>query len=85
MFKYLTTAAAVGAALASAASFAAPSTPSINWKPQKYSFVDVNIYGRGSYKQLIQAKDVVDIQIEWNAWSGKGGDSYPVGGKEKGA
>lgn len=78
MFKYLTTAAAVGAALASAASFAAPSTPSINWKPQKYSFVDVNIYGRGSYQQLIQAKDVVDIQIEWNAWSGKGGDSYKV-------
>ncbi|KZN62790.1 chitinase [Pseudoalteromonas luteoviolacea CPMOR-1] len=78
MFKYLTTAAAVGAALASAAVVAAPSTPSINWKPQNYSFVDVNIYGRGSYKQLIQAKDVVDIQIEWNAWSGKGGNSYKV-------
>ncbi|MBQ4864246.1 chitinase [Pseudoalteromonas sp. MMG013] len=78
MFKYLLSAVAVGAALASSSTVAAPSTPSITWKPQNYSFVDVNIYGRGSYKQLIQAKEEVNIQIEWNAWSGKGGDSYQV-------
>ncbi|WP_125559309.1 glycosyl hydrolase family 18 protein [Pseudoalteromonas rubra] len=78
MFNYLISAAAVASALSVATAVAAPSTPSINWKPQNYSFVDVNIYGRGSYKQLIQAKEVVDIAIEWNAWSGKGGDSYKV-------
>lgn len=78
MFKLLSSSLAVAAAIASSAVQAAPSTPSITWKPQSYSFVDVNIYGRGSYKQLIQAKEVVDIEIEWNAWSGKGGDHYKV-------
>ena len=78
MFKPLHSAIAVAAALVSMDAFAAPSTPSINWKPQNYSFVEIDVYGRGSYKQLIKAKEHVDIEIEWNAWSGKGGNRYEV-------
>lgn len=57
---------------------AAPSKPSIDWKPQEYSFVDVVKDGNGSYKQLVKPKSQVDISITWNAWSGTGGDNYKV-------
>ena len=57
---------------------AVPSTPSLDWQPQNYSFVEVVLDGNGSYKQLVTAKEQVDIQIKWNAWSGDGGDGYKV-------
>ncbi|KAF7782037.1 chitinase [Pseudoalteromonas rubra] len=69
---------AIGLALMSGSVLAAPSTPSLSWEPQVYSFVDVVLDGNGSYKDLVTAKDKVDIQIKWNAWSGTGGDSYKV-------
>ncbi|CAM4260010.1 glycosyl hydrolase family 18 protein [Pseudoalteromonas ostreae] len=71
------TAAMVVALFAGAVS-AAPSTPSINWEPQQYSFVEVNLEGNGSYKQLVTRVDQVAINIQWSAWSGDGGDSYKV-------
>ncbi|MCF2855845.1 glycosyl hydrolase family 18 protein [Pseudoalteromonas sp. SMS1] len=70
--------AAIGLALISAGAIAAPSAPQISWEPQTYSFVDVNLEGNGSYKQIVQAKDVVTVNIKWNSWSGTGGDSYKV-------
>ncbi len=68
----------IGLALLSGGALAAPSTPTLDWQPQQYSFVEVNVDGLGSYKQLVKAKDVVDISIKWNAWSGSGGDNYKV-------
>jgi len=57
---------------------AAPSTPSLDWQPQEYSFVEVDLEGNGSYKDLVTTKDMVNISIKWNAWSGDGGDNYKV-------
>ncbi|MFC3031599.1 glycosyl hydrolase family 18 protein [Pseudoalteromonas fenneropenaei] len=76
--KIKTVTVAVGLAMLSGAAFAAPSAPSISWEPQQYSFVEVNLDGNGSYKQLVTAKETVNISIKWNAWSGAGGDSYKV-------
>lgn len=70
--------AAIGVALCASAANAAPSTPTIIWEPQEYSFVEVNLEGTGSYKSLVKRVDQVTINIEWNAWSGDGGDSYKV-------
>ncbi|MBB1334302.1 MULTISPECIES: glycosyl hydrolase family 18 protein [unclassified Pseudoalteromonas] len=70
--------AAIGVALFASTAFAAPSTPSINWEPQQYSFVEVNLEGNGSYKQLVTRVEQVSINIQWSAWSGDGGDSYKV-------
>jgi len=70
--------AAIGVALFASAASAAPSTPSLNWEPQQYSFVEVDLDGNGSYKQLVQRVDKVNINLQWNAWSGTGGDSYKV-------
>ncbi|OCQ18292.1 chitinase [Pseudoalteromonas luteoviolacea] len=70
--------AAIGIALMSTGAIAAPSAPQISWEPQTYSFVDVNLDGNGSYKQIVKAKDVVTVNIKWNSWSGTGGDSYKV-------
>ena len=67
--------AAIGVALFASTAVAAPSTPSINWEPQQYSFVVVNLEGNGSYKQLVTRVDEVAINIQWSAWSGDGGDS----------
>jgi chitinase len=78
MFKKLLTACAISSALTSGYVSAAPSAPSIDWKPQNYSFVEVNLEGLGSYKDLVTAKELVDISIKWNSWSGTGGDSYKV-------
>ncbi|OOE80743.1 chitinase [Salinivibrio sp. ML198] len=69
---------AIAGALGASHAVAAPSTPSLDWKPQNYSFVEVDEYGRGSYKDLVQRVDEVQIEIKWNAWSGDGGDSYKV-------
>ncbi|OHU84358.1 MULTISPECIES: glycosyl hydrolase family 18 protein [Pseudoalteromonas] len=69
---------AIALAMISGAVFAAPSTPSLSWEAQQYSFVDVNLDGTGSYKDLVQAKEQVNISIKWNAWSGDGGDGYKV-------
>ncbi|CAH9053171.1 Chitinase A [Pseudoalteromonas sp. CIP111854] len=74
--KQLTVATAL--AMMSGSVLAAPSTPSLDWKPQLYSFVEVNLDGQGSYKDLVKAKEQVDISIKWNAWSGAGGDGYKV-------
>ena len=68
----------ISLALLSSATMAAPSTPTLDWQPQKYSFVEVNVDAIGSYKELVKAKDAVNINIKWNAWSGEGGDSYKV-------
>ena len=65
-------------ALVSSQAMAAPSTPSLDWQPQNYSFVEVVLDGSGSYKQLVKAKEQVDISIKWNAWSGDGGNAYKV-------
>lgn len=78
MYKKLTSALAVAAALASMHATAAPSTPSLSWEDQLYSFVDVNIDGQGSYKSLVTRKEQVDIAVKWSAWSGEGGDSYKI-------
>ncbi len=69
---------AIAGALGASHAVAAPSTPSLDWKPQNYSFVEVDEYGRGSYNDLVQRVDEVQIEIKWNAWSGDGGDSYKV-------
>ncbi len=78
MKKKLLTACAVTAAITSWQSIASPSTPSISWEPQNYSFVKVNLDGQGSYKDLVQVQEQVQIIIKWNAWSGTGGTSYKV-------
>ncbi|GAA0813135.1 glycosyl hydrolase family 18 protein [Colwellia asteriadis] len=78
MYKKLLTACAISTALSSLQVSAAPAAPSIDWAPQHYSFVEVNLEGLGSYKDLVTAKEVVDISIKWNSWSGTGGDSYKV-------
>lgn len=70
--------AAIGVALFASAATAAPSTPSISWEPQQYSFVEVDLEGNGSYKQLVTRVEQVNISIKWSAWSGDGGDSYKV-------
>ena len=70
--------AAIGVALFASTASAAPSTPSINWEPQQYSFVEVDLEGNGSYKQLVTRVEQVNINIQWSAWSGDGGDSYKV-------
>jgi chitinase len=77
MNKRLLTVCAISAALSQHAD-AAPAAPSIDWTPQNYSFVEVNLEGQGSYKDLVKAKELVDISIKWNAWSGTGGDNYKV-------
>jgi len=78
MKNKLITAYAISAIVASWQASATASKPSIDWKPQDYSFVQVNLEGQGSYKDLVQAKEQVDISIKWNAWSGTGGTSYKV-------
>jgi chitinase len=78
MNNKLFTMCAISAALSSSIVAAAPSAPSIDWAPQAYSFVEVNLEGLGSYKDLVKAKELVDIRIKWNAWSGSGGDNYKV-------
>ncbi|WP_185976740.1 glycosyl hydrolase family 18 protein [Catenovulum sediminis] len=78
MKKRLLTAVAVSSAMMSWQLQAAPSTPSLNWEPQEYSFVEVDLEGNGSYRDIVRAKEQVDINIEWNAWSGDGGDNYKV-------
>lgn len=78
MNNKLLIAAAVSAALSPWQASAQASTPTISWEPQSYSFVKVNLDGRGSYKDLVQASDEVQISIKWNAWSGTGGTSYKV-------
>lgn len=70
--------AAIGVALFASSVSAAPSTPSISWEPQQYSFVEVDLEGNGSYKQLVTRVEQVSINIKWSAWSGDGGDSYKV-------
>ncbi|WP_022943490.1 glycosyl hydrolase family 18 protein [Pseudoalteromonas ruthenica] len=70
--------AAITLAMASGVAVAAPSTPSLNWEPQEYSFVEVDLEGTGGYKSLVRRQDQVNINIEWNAWSGDGGDNYKV-------
>ena len=70
--------AAIGVALFASAASAAPSTPVLNWEPQEYSFVEVNLEGTGSYKSLVNRVEQVTINVQWNAWSGDGGDSYKV-------
>ncbi len=70
--------AAICVALFASTASAAPSTPSINWEPQQYSFVEVDLEGNGSYKQLVTRVEQVNINIQWSAWSGDGGDSYKV-------
>ncbi|MFT5755823.1 MAG: chitinase [Alteromonadaceae bacterium] len=74
----LLTACAVSAVIASWQASAAASKPSIDWAPQDYSFVEVNLDGQGSYKDLVTVKTEIDISIKWNAWSGTGGNSYKV-------
>ncbi len=78
MYKQLLTACAISTALSSLFAQAAPADPSIDWTPQNYSFVEVDLESNGSYKDLVTAKEVVDISIKWNSWSGTGGDSYKV-------
>ena len=78
MKSKLITACAVSAVIASWQVSATASKPSIDWAPQDYSFVQVNLDGQGSYKDLVTTKTAVDISIKWNAWSGTGGDSYKV-------
>lgn len=78
MYKKLLTACAISAALSSQYTLAAAAAPSIDWKPQNYSFVEVNLDGQGSYKDLVRVNDVVNISIKWNSWSGTGGDNYKV-------
>ncbi len=78
MYKKLLTACAISSVLTSWQVNAAPAAPSIDWTPQNYSFVEVNLEGQGSYKDLVTAKEMVDISIKWNSWSGTGGDSYKV-------
>jgi chitinase len=78
MYKKLLTACAISTALTSVQVSAAPAAPSIDWAPQNYSFVEVNLEGLGSYKDLVTAKEMVNISIKWNSWSGTGGDSYKV-------
>ncbi len=78
MKRKLLTACAISAALSSYYVSAAPSAPSLDWKPQNYSFVEVDLEGNGSYKQLVTAKQEVEISIKWNSWSGSGGDNYKV-------
>jgi len=78
MFKLLTSAVAVAAAINATSAIAAPATPSLNWEPQNYSFVDVDLEAIGSYKKLVKAKSEVQINIQWNAWSGSAGNSYKV-------
>ena len=69
---------AISAALSSQHAAAAPAAPSIDWTPQNYSFVEVDLEGQGSYKDLVKAKEQVDISVKWNSWSGSGGDNYKV-------
>ncbi len=78
MNKRLLTMCAISAAISSQYAAAAPAAPSIDWTPQNYSFVEVNLEGQGSYKDIVKAKEQVDISIKWNSWSGSGGDSYKV-------
>lgn len=78
MNKRLLTMCAISAALSSQHAAAAPAAPSIDWTPQNYSFVEVNLEGQGSYKDIVKAKEQVDISIKWNSWSGSGGDNYKV-------
>ena len=78
MFKLLTSAVAVAAAMSATSAIAAPATPSLNWEPQNYSFVEVDLEAIGSYKKLVKAKSEVQINIQWNAWSGSAGNSYKV-------
>ena len=70
--------AILGFALIPGQVLATPSTPSLDWEPQNYSFVEVVLDGSGSYKQLVTAKEQVDISIKWNAWSGDGGNGFKV-------
>ncbi|MEO2279606.1 glycosyl hydrolase family 18 protein [Pseudoalteromonas pernae] len=70
--------AAIALACASGSALSAPSTPSISWEPQEYSFVEVDLEGTGGYHALVQRQDVVNIEIKWNAYSGDGADSYKV-------
>ena len=78
MSKRLTSAVAVAAAISASSAVAAPATPTLNWEPQNYSFVEVDLEAIGSYKRLVKAKSEVQINIQWNAWSGSAGDSYKV-------
>ncbi|MBA6232162.1 MULTISPECIES: glycosyl hydrolase family 18 protein [unclassified Colwellia] len=78
MKKLLLTACAISTVIASWQVLATASKPSIDWAPQDYSFVQVNLDGQGSYKDLVTTKTQVDINIKWNAWSGTGGDNYKV-------
>jgi chitinase len=78
MKKKLLTICAISAAISSQYAIAAPAAPSIDWTPQNYSFVEVDLEGQGSYKDIVQNKEQVDISIKWDSWSGSGGNSYKV-------
>ncbi len=74
--KSLSLAVALG--LCPGIALAVPSTPTLNWEPQSYSMVDVDLEGSGGYKALVQRHTSVAISIAWDAWSGDGGDNYKV-------
>ena len=78
MYKKLLTVCAISAALSSQTVNAAPAIPQIDSAPQNYSFVEVNLDGQGSYKDIVKVNERVDINIKWNSWSGTGGDNYKV-------
>ncbi|MCV2884165.1 glycosyl hydrolase family 18 protein [Aestuariibacter sp. AA17] len=57
---------------------AVPSVPILDWAPQNYAFVNVDLEGTGGYTSIVTRVDNVTINIKWNAWSGDGGDNYKV-------
>ena len=78
MNKKLLSTTTVALALASVQAYAGLATPSFSWEPQTYSFVQVNIDGRGSYKDLVQLNEQVDIKIDWVTHYGDPGKTYKV-------
>jgi len=76
--KNLLIAGAIAAILGSGQAVAALATPSFSWEPQSYSFVEVNIDGRGSYKDLVQLNDQVEIKIDWVTHYGDAAKTYKV-------
>ncbi|HCM48840.1 MAG TPA: chitinase, partial [Colwellia sp.] len=71
MMRFLTTSITVIAlTLATTQAIAAVGTPGFTSEVQAYSYVSIDTEGTGSYKQLVQLNEKIDINIGWTMWTG---------------
>lgn len=79
--KQLSIGISLAAIAVSFATSAAPSKPSIDvWGSNNLQFskIELAMETTSGYDQMVQYKDLADIQITFNQWSGTTGDAYNI-------